>query len=177
MTVPGKKTLSDAMMPQLPISGNPDDVQEEMAANLTEFFNKKDDLAQVPTEDAKRAIARSATTEIASDVGDTIEAANDRWRANRKAMFQTKATKTKGTEENVDSDAEKGSTFDGPYAIVAPLNHLFYPSSMEEVPMAIYEVLGLPEDAELRANVIRSTLFGALHNMGCETRVVGSEYR
>ena len=165
------------MMPQDPISGNPDDINEEIAVNLTEFFNKKDDLAQVPTADAKRAIAPSATTEIASDVGDGIKEANNRWRANRKATFQTKATKTKGTEENFDSDAEKGSTFDRPYAIVAPLNHLFYPSSMEEVPMAIYEVLGLSENAELRMNVIRSTLFGALHNMGCETRVVGSEYR
>ena len=92
-------------------------------------------------------------------------------------MFHTKAAKTKVSDDNVDTEAEKGSTFDQPYAIVQPLNHLFYPSSMEEVPMTIYEVIGLPEDADLRANVMRSKLFGVLQNMGTETRVIGSECR
>ena len=41
--------------------------------------------------------------------------------------------------------------------------------------MAIYEVIGVPEDADLRANVMRSKLFGVLQNMGTETRGIGNE--
>ena len=154
-----------------------------MAANLAEFFNKKDDLPQVPSvpsvdpegADTKGVIVPSIGNQIGSVEESAVEEANNRWRANRLAMFHTKGAKSKVTSDNADAEADKGSSFDRPYSIVQPLNHLFYPSSMEEAPMAIYEVVGVPEDAVLRANVMRSKLFGVLQSMGTETRVIGSE--